>query len=104
MVANIAPEIFEIFVGWVYTGSIHSWDSENGNREEINTLINLYLLAEHFLVSKLQEQIMSLLLEDQFKGYIFRETVWDVFEKSQKGSSMRGFLRRIRDRMGEGEV
>ncbi|KAF8857966.1 hypothetical protein BDZ45DRAFT_743784 [Acephala macrosclerotiorum] len=87
-IGDINPQTFDIFLSWLYTQSITTPHS----RPDINFLISLWLLADRFLVSKLQNQIMGMIFEKQFSGYIIRETFWEVFEKTERGSKIRTFL------------
>ncbi|CZR52428.1 uncharacterized protein PAC_02305 [Phialocephala subalpina] len=106
-IEDLKPQTFNIFLSWLYTQKITTPYS----RPDINVLISLWLLAGRFLVSKLQNQIIGMIFEKQFSGYIIRETFWEVFERTERGSKIRtflvdGFVRKMGDltsRDGNGE-
>ncbi|KUJ12520.1 uncharacterized protein LY89DRAFT_688195 [Mollisia scopiformis] len=72
-IANISPSTFNIFISWLYTQTISQ--PHQLSHPDINVLISLWLLADHFLVSKLQNQIMAMIFDKSFSGYIIRETL-----------------------------
>ncbi|KAE8445136.1 hypothetical protein EG329_013738 [Mollisiaceae sp. DMI_Dod_QoI] len=89
-VADVTPSTFNIFLSWLYTQTVSQ--PNQLSRPDINVLISLWLLADRFLVSQLQNQIMAMIFEKSFSGYIVRESFWEVFEKTERGNKMRTFL------------
>lgn len=86
---DVIPAIFNIFVSWLYTQQI---TRPTLSRPDINALIEFWLLADRFLVSKLQNQIMKLIQGKGYSGFVVRESFVSVFENSAKGCKLRSFL------------
>ncbi|KAH9212761.1 hypothetical protein DL95DRAFT_391069 [Leptodontidium sp. 2 PMI_412] len=55
---EVKPEIFGIFVNWLYTQEIMS---EDGEAPSVRSLVYLWLLADRILVSSLQNQAIDLI-------------------------------------------
>lgn len=55
---EVKPEIFGIFVNWLYTQEIMSGD---GEAPSVRSLVYLWLLADRILVSSLQNQAIDLI-------------------------------------------
>jgi hypothetical protein len=79
-----------MFVNWLYTQDI-----ADGERDlpESNNLIDLWILADRFIVPRLQNQAMELIIDNRTRvGSISVKTEIRAYENTAEGSKLRSAL------------
>jgi len=85
---GVDPEVFAIFINWIYTQQVQ--DGENEGLMDINKLTTLWLLGQYLVVPKLQADVMKALQTGKFTGFF--EYPGKIYENSPKESPLRQFL------------
>jgi hypothetical protein len=85
---DINPFMFEMFVSWIYTQDVCYPDGEAGY------LILLWLLAERFLVPRLQNQTLELLHKEQGRSNKLpgADLVRVLYENTTEASPLRKYV------------
>jgi hypothetical protein len=84
------PAAFNMFVNWLYTQDIVDGELD---LPDSNNLIDLWILADRFIVPRLQNQAMELILDKKMRaGHISVKTHIRAYENTARGSKLRSIL------------
>jgi hypothetical protein len=86
---DIQPQAFNIFVNWLYTQEIKD---VHGKIPTKNKLCELWILADRFLIPKLQNQAMLYLGRPTTQKSISTSCAQRVYSSTAKGSPLRNFV------------